>query len=309
MTTKIIKSFKRPSFDDHRRQTAAIEDCLRIGGSHGRADLDREADRLKSCAEKRRLETVERPDGSCYDRYQVRYCRSRACALCMHRRQARKVAQLWNFVTDSAWSEQGLRWVALTLTFGKVTAEALPSTLPFLKKSFAKLLRRRPYQRSVKGALYSLETGFGQREDKSEPMQFNPHIHALVLLDDAELNWASDWTQAVAAKSIRNVTVETADPKKIVGWIGYMTKPELSMGQNQVLYDDQMVVAYLDGVKGVRLIETTGLLRGISGKPSSGKVIKTGQLEVWNTLLDQYIPDAPGVVPPWFMLPSLATSA
>ncbi len=94
MTVKLRKNFQRLSFDDHRRQTAAIEDCLRsVGLQANRPDLDREAERLKNCALTRRCEKVQRPDGTTYDRHQALYCRSRFCALCMQRRQAKKVAQ------------------------------------------------------------------------------------------------------------------------------------------------------------------------------------------------------------------------
>lgn len=104
------------------------------------------------------------------------FCRSRMCAVCAWRRQAKFVAT--TYPTLDALAAAGYRYIFVTLTIRNVAAPELPQAVDNLLAAWRRWAKATPVVRIMRGYVRSLEVTYNAERD-----DYHPHIHALIVVD------------------------------------------------------------------------------------------------------------------------------
>ena len=249
--------------------TAHRADAQRLAKSLRRAK-SKYGQEVSFCATELNLYKYE--DTGSYGVRPFQTCKKRWCPICSwHASQKRWAAAQQRLPGLLEAQPDRMRWRLLTLTLKNVPADELKSTVRHMLKSFRRLTQQEAW--TAKGWIRALEVTHSKRKKT-----FHPHIHVLFSTPWAEprretVEWISRWRKAaqldydpvcdVRAVRSRDLgpDVDAAHHEAMSGMAEtakYTLKPSTLIGASAV-----DVVAAMESLRGQRLVEGGGFLRGV----------------------------------------------
>ena len=178
------------------------------------------------------------------------FCRQRLCIVCASRRQAKFVAQMiptLEYLAAHGYTEA--RYAHVVLTVKNVEGDKLKEAIKEMLKAYEKLRKAREWERSVLGAVRSLEVSYN-----SESGTYHPHLHVIILKQKylPQKTLQSMWQKAASTEYkpgvyIRDIPAEeqgqaVAETLKYALKYGKVTeKPETLKTVFEALYGKRLI--------------------------------------------------------------------
>lgn len=167
-------------------------------------------ERMRDCAT--RLEYQYCADCGSMHLARTNLCRDRLCAVCSWRLSMQRYAEMLHAL-NLIYEKRGYISAAmLTLTIRNCEASNLRSTIKKLNSAFAKLRKRRIFQKYVIAYAKSIEITKNAKNNT-----YHPHAHVLLLFDRTykktyikQAEWADMWTQCLNVDYTAIVDIRTA---------------------------------------------------------------------------------------------------
>jgi plasmid rolling circle replication initiator protein Rep len=173
------KSVERP-WRKHKKNSLLLSESLERISRNGDLTVDKKIERVRECASVLVFEQAELGDGV-FGEKRLRgawFCKDRLCVMCMWRKSMRIYSDVVKVMDIVAVEHPDLVPLFLTLTIKSPTGAELKDTIHKMLRGWGLLLKRRSVARAVKGTFRTLEITFKGAKD-----QYNPHIHAILLVD------------------------------------------------------------------------------------------------------------------------------
>lgn len=209
----------------------------------------------------------------------AQFCRDRLCPACQKRRSLVVFHQLKNVCISVQEEYSSTRYLMLTLTVPNVRSSELNDEITHMNKSWARLIKRKPFELAVMGTFKALEVTYN-----SKAKTYHPHFHVLLAVNNSYFKgrnyikhsqWLELWRKATKDNSITQVDVRavtsnkkrssSSDIESAAAEVGkYSTKPsdylkklpDGSYSANSSIVKDLAV-----NLKGRRLTSYTGVLK------------------------------------------------
>lgn len=169
---------KYPRWREKKRKTLDVATLYRATDDH------QHADRVLSCATWLQYWADLAGDKRTLQAFNP--CHLRMCPLCANRRARQMTARLIRILTAVKVEHPTASLLFLTLTVKNVPGDELRDTLTLLTKAWAKLAKRRPFMRGVKGWFRAIEITYNPVTS-----EYHPHIHAILVVEPAYFRKAS----------------------------------------------------------------------------------------------------------------------
>lgn len=153
-----------------KRRTRELATLFR---AMGRDDL---ADKALSCCTW--LQYLAMNDGR-RQLHHINACKNRFCPICNKRKAKTMVVRLLKVLEKVRIDHKGTQLIFLTLTVRNCPGDELRETLDLLTTAWVKLIRRRPFDRAIKGWFRAIEITYNEGEDT-----YHPHVHAILVVEN-----------------------------------------------------------------------------------------------------------------------------
>lgn len=167
-------------------------------------------ERMRDCAT--RLEYQYCADCGSMHLARTNLCRDRLCAVCAWRLSMQRYAEMLHALNLIYEKNKYISAAMLTLTIRNCETSELRSTIKKLNSAFAKLRKRRIFQKYVIAYAKSIEITKNAKNNT-----YHPHAHVLLLFDKAykktyitQREWADMWTQCLNVDYTAIVDIRTA---------------------------------------------------------------------------------------------------
>lgn len=277
-----------PKKDLNRKATAYIEKHVTV----------KSVVRFETCSDY--LSFLTNGEMSVKRLHKTNSCENRFCPICTWK-TAKKDAIKLSVMLDAVKEVEGKEFLFLTLTSPNCTGEKLSEELDRFNKAVSKLFRRRNVARVVKGYVrkievttdqeqYIMEKAFKRKKDYFEMRglkvgdpnptynTYNPHVHAIVVVNKSYFNKASDfiskeewlkmWQECMEDKSITQV-----DAKKIraTGNSNAVLEIAKYAAKGSDLYHSETVFdTFYTALKGRQLLVYSGMMKDYAQKYEAG---------------------------------------
>ena len=101
------------------------------------------------------------------------FCKDRLCPTCNWRRTMKVFAQASAVMTEA--SNQGYKFIFLTLTVKNVKSDVLEQTIKDMAKGFSNLTKLKDFKSAIKGFFRALEITYNEDTD-----EYHPHYHCIL---------------------------------------------------------------------------------------------------------------------------------
>jgi len=279
-----------PKKDLNRKATAYIEKHVTV----------KSVVRFETCSDY--LSFLTNGEMSVKRLHKTNSCDNRFCPICTWK-TAKKDAIKLSVMLDAVKEIEGKEFLFLTLTSPNCTSEELSEELDRFNKAVSKLFRRRNVARVVKGYVRKIEVTTDQEQFITEKAYkrkkdyfevrglkigdsnptyntFNPHIHAIVVVNKSYFNMPSDfiskeewlkmWQECMEDKSITQV-----DAKKIraTGNSNAVLEIAKYAAKGSDLYHSETVFdTFYTALKGRQLLVYSGMMKDYAKKYENGEL-------------------------------------
>lgn len=272
-----------------KQKTIAVADLYRVGHD------DKYADRAMSCSTW--LQYLANLGGDKRTLQAFNACHLRLCPLCANRRARQMTARLVRILKAVKAEHQTATLLFLTLTVRNCKGKDLRDTLTLLTAAWARLAKRRPFMRAVKGWFRAIEI-------TRNPVtgEYHPHIHAILVVEPDYFKrgkglyilhsrdektpadykgpfWVSMWAECLKADYLPSVRISKAKGKSgeqrdtdaaslsaALEAAKYATKDtEYINGKVPEAERAEVLRTYTDALRGKRLVALGGWLKDAAG--------------------------------------------
>ena len=171
-TGEVVESLRDDKFPWKVRK----QGTLRLSDVYKHGQMGRCAERAKTCSTYLEYLTTET-----LDRRQLNYfnaCHLRLCPICAARKAKIMARRLKKIMKAVQSVHPDVQFIFLTLTIKNVKGDKLREGLDQLTKAWHKLIKRRPFDRAVKGWFRAIEITRNRQGDT-----YHPHIHAILVVE------------------------------------------------------------------------------------------------------------------------------
>jgi plasmid rolling circle replication initiator protein Rep len=189
------------------------------------------------------------------------FCKVRTCSMCQQRRALMHKARFLNRLPSITSQHPKARWLFLTLTIKNCDLGELRPTVKEMNRSFAKLVKWKRWP--ALGWIKSIEVT--RANDRSA----HPHFHCMLLVPSSyfgrdyikQAEWTEMWRDAMKLDYQPVIDVRAVkrggETDTAAETLKYSVKPA------DLVQDDEWLLEYTRQVKGMRFVDTGGVLRGI----------------------------------------------
>jgi len=226
------------------------------------------------------------------------FCGQRLCPMCQWRRSLKtfgQVSQIYN-VISSRYNERSYSAVMLTLTIKNCEHGELEKTVSNLTKSFNRLFdcKKNNLPFKVVGYFRALEVTYNKKQNN-----FHPHIHALLLVNQADYNKyfalkdkiifktqdliSNNWARLLKVERafVHLQRMKNSELKMIAEVAKYATKPSSYIEKTKddtYFVNSDVLLEIHNGLFRKRLISFGGLFKDIKKELSLDDIEKTKDL-------------------------------
>lgn len=161
-----------------KRQTLRLADLYKLAGYAAQRD--------KAVACSTSLEYIANADGSERRLQRFNACQLRLCPICSARKARIMAIRLMRVLKQVQETHADTQLIFLTLTLKSCTGAELRRTLDLLTTAWHKLVRRRPFDRAIRGWFRAIEITYNPKTGL-----YHPHIHAPLVVEDDYFRAAS----------------------------------------------------------------------------------------------------------------------
>lgn len=204
--------------------------------------------------------------------YNANFCRDPLCPMCQWRKSLKQISQISRVLSHPMIKDR-FKPLFITLTIPNVPYADLSKGLDKCLHSFKKLMKRRKYQKLIKGFYRTFEVTVNQRTET-----FHPHLHVLVLvplsygkskdmyISHDEL--LEDWRKACNDPTITQVDIRVVRDKKKNEDQDTMMSAALEVGKYvakvpKSCYQRDIVVGLINGLQDRRTYSYGGIMKTV----------------------------------------------
>lgn len=222
-------SDKDSIWDEQRYKTERVGDIY----SHN-SEFERYGERMSDCSTF--LAYSFNDDG--LKLKNANFCRVRHCPVCQWRRSLLWKANMYVAYDEIKEKHPTHRWLFLTLTVKNCDITDLRETLKHMNQSWQRLIKRKPFLRTVEGWIRTTEV------TKGKDGSAHPHFHAMLLVKPSyfsknyikQIEWSEMWQSVLKVDYFPVIDIRAVKAKK-------------RKGQEVVSIDDAVKSAIMETLK------------------------------------------------------------
>lgn len=279
-----------------------------LAQSYARQELSR-LERVARCGEF--LEFAVRRNSAKLRR--ASFCKDRLCPMCNWRRSLKifgQMSQVFDLLLDKPGVYGRMNFLLLTLTNRNVPGEQLPAAVNMMMAGKRYLYHKCPeFQKSVLGAMWSLEVTRNMRAQSSAFGTYHPHFHVLLAVpadyftSDLYMTkdeWAELWRHACDLDYDPVVDVRRITSKRRKGIKGAVCEvSKYAVKGSDYLFGtdediDESVRVFLSALSSRKLVSWTGIFNQARkalklDDAEDGDLVRTDNVELEKEAIDFYI--------------------